>query len=207
MGRFPLQNIPFSGKLEDIYIHRTDSRRNRSEKRAREEKLERRMGSQGLSGNGGGGGEGEGDGEEEMFLSAMDIMCREMPFNRRLLFYELTLPPGPGPRYEHMVAKLKHSLGLALDAFYPLAGRIICADGPTMMDHGRMRLACNDLGALFIEATVERHHDCGPSAQWRFLLGPTKFLRPTSSLGRARGLCFGAPIVNPGVITALIPMF
>ena len=66
--------------------------------------------------------------EERMFLSSSDIFCRNNPHNRRILFYEA---PSQGVdngncdgEYAEMVARLKRSLRVALDAFYPLAGRL-----------------------------------------------------------------------------------
>ena len=105
-----------------------------------------------------------------MFLSGIDIMCRQMPHNRRLLFYEhMGMDMGMGMGMDNgmdmgmgkhkdmdmdmgmdMVATLKQSLALALDAFYPLASRLLNPG-----DGSRLRLDCNDSGVAFLEATVD----------------------------------------------------
>lgn len=78
-----------------------------------------------------------------LFLSASDIVCRNLPYNRRILFFRIR------PRdYSAFIDKLKSSLSRVLVDFYPLAGRL--REG----DHGRLEVVCNDLGAEFVEALV-----------------------------------------------------
>jgi hypothetical protein len=73
-------------------------------------------------------------------------MLKRMPHNRRVIFYD---PPSPLKSHEEVVFTLKRSLGEVLDAFYPLAGRIVEPEA-----EGRLHLACNDEGAAFREAVV-----------------------------------------------------
>jgi hypothetical protein len=99
-------------------------------------------------GRGGGGGGEEGNAGEEgtMFLTALDMLFKRIPHNRRVVFYD---PPSPPKSHEEIVFTLKRSLGEVLDAFYPLAARIVEPEA-----EGRLHLACNDEGAVFLEAVV-----------------------------------------------------
>ncbi|KAI5057599.1 hypothetical protein GOP47_0027614 [Adiantum capillus-veneris] len=83
--------------------------------------------------------------EKALFLSAIDAMCREMPHNRRILFYKLR----DAGEYVAVVERLKVSLSEALAHFWPLAGRL------RRSTSGRLELDCNDAGAEFLEARVE----------------------------------------------------
>jgi hypothetical protein len=82
-----------------------------------------------------------------LFLTALDIVFKRRPYNPCVVFYD---PPSPAKSHEEVVFTLKRSLGEALDAFYPLAGRIV---EPAAAE-GRLHLACNDEGAAFLEAVV-----------------------------------------------------
>jgi hypothetical protein len=74
------------------------------------------------------------------------MLFRRIRHNRRVVFYD---PPSPPKSHEEVVFTLKRSLGEVLDAFYPLAGRIVEPEA-----EGRLHLACNDEGAVFLEAVV-----------------------------------------------------
>ncbi|MCO5583971.1 hypothetical protein L7F22_037889 [Adiantum nelumboides] len=90
--------------------------------------------------------------EKSLFLSAIDILCRENPHNRRILFYKLP----NADEYAAVFDRLKASLSETLAHFWPLAGRIrhSSADG-TSPAGGRLELDCNDAGAQLLEARVE----------------------------------------------------
>ena len=100
------------------------------------------------------GSNGSRDGEsrevEPMFLSAVDTMGPKAPHFGRILFYKASPTPlGLGGHHEGMEEIMKRSLGLALEEFYPLAGRLH-ADA-----NGRLHVVCDDTGVPFIEAVVE----------------------------------------------------
>ena len=96
---------------------------------------------------------GSRDGEwrvERMFLSAMDTMGPKAPHLGRILFYEASPTLGFGGHHEGMEEEImKRSLGLALDKFYPLVGRLH-ADA-----NGRLHVVCDDTSVPFVEAVVE----------------------------------------------------
>ena len=94
--------------------------------------------------------DGKSRGVEPMFLSAMDTLCPKSPHFGRILFYEARPTPlDLGRHHEGIEEIMKRSLGLALEEFYPLAGRLH-ADA-----NGRLHVVCDDTGVPFIEAVVE----------------------------------------------------
>lgn len=86
--------------------------------------------------------------QPSLFLSAADLLCRSVPHTRKLLFFKICPEDYPA-----LVDKLKSSLAQVLVDFYPLAGRLA-----TGTPHGRLEIACNDLGAEFVEAFIDGVH-------------------------------------------------
>ena len=86
---------------------------------------------------------------EQMFVSSIDMIGPKAPHFGRILFYEASPTLGFGGHHERMDNIMKRSLGLALDEFYPLAGRLHAgADG-------QLYVVCDDTGVPFVEAVVE----------------------------------------------------
>eukprot|EP00249_Psilotum_nudum_P001240 c13612_g1_i1 orf=334-1653(-) len=105
------------------------------------------------------------------FLSSGDIFCRYFPPINRIFFFKSV------DDFPSIVDSLKSGLPLALELFYPLAGRLaLDADG-------RLQLDCNDLGVEFVEAAAnipfsELEDDCFQYRSFfRFLVRRADLLR------------------------------
>lgn len=85
--------------------------------------------------------------QASLFLSAIDVLIRDLTYNRRVLFYERPASASGEDEYALFISTLQRSLSQALTHFYPLAGRLAVVDG-------RLTVACNDAGVEFVEALI-----------------------------------------------------
>ncbi|MCO5556718.1 hypothetical protein L7F22_010269 [Adiantum nelumboides] len=86
-------------------------------------------------------------------LPSLDLVWREIHYNRRLLFYERpsASPPGADASPSSFIQHLKRSLSLCLVHYFPWCGRLAQATDPPH----RFFIDCNDAGVEFVEASID----------------------------------------------------
>ncbi|KAI5056509.1 hypothetical protein GOP47_0028327 [Adiantum capillus-veneris] len=85
---------------------------------------------------------------QALFLPSLDILWRELHYNRRLLFYER---PFGSSASSSFIQQLKHSLSLCLVHYFPWCGRLALGSDPPH----RLFIDCNDAGIEFVEASID----------------------------------------------------